>query len=144
MSDDILASLGIRAGVDSSPSLIDSTQDTPYPTGLITFLSITTVIPWLALGYLTYKFKPVWAAYIRNRFEYALSVRTDLHHRLTYELFVGTELHSSVMIGPGFSDNLAIEERVALPAIITLAEQLPTPAPTASDTELTEVIVSIP
>lgn len=110
-SDDILVSLGILAGVglpSTETTVSDACfQDTPYPTGVLLFLFTMAVIPWFLLGMLTYKFRTVWAQYFRDQFEYVLAIRTDLEYKLTYEMFVGDELHSTVVISSDMPQRLA-------------------------------------
>lgn len=134
-SNDILAELGIEAGVDSPPALDASPNGSPlditYPTGVVTSLSVTASLSWIVLGMLAFRFRRVWIQYLRDRFEYVLSVRTDLSFRLTYELWVGDEQHSVVMM-----------ESSRMPEPLVLEEiAVSTPAIQSSEDELSEVVV---
>lgn len=105
-AQDYLASLGIRVGVGSPSHPESGTVDTPYPTGTISFLAISTCIPWILLGYFMFKIRRVLFQHMRNRFEYVLSSRTDIYFEIEYRMFVGRELHSSVVLSDHRSSEL--------------------------------------
>jgi hypothetical protein len=131
-NNDLLASLGIEVGVGSHPTVDTGSNEAPSineSTGVVTTLSVLTSISWIMLGYTAFKLRRIWLLHLRNRFEYALSTRTDLIARLRYEFIVGGELHSSVTLGPP-----ELPEPEALEEVVVT-----TPTPAAED-ELSEVV----
>lgn len=115
-SDEFLSSLGISVGVGHpslhQPGVLDTYQSPTceYPTGAVSTLSATTVITTITLVYMVFIFRKILARYIGNWFAYALSTRTDLNVRLTYEFWVGAELISSVTMTNGDPETLGLED----------------------------------
>lgn len=124
--------MGVSVGIGSIPNPIPGTEDTPYPTGTVTTLAITTVIPWAMLAYVTFRFRRVLAQYLRNRFEYLLSNRTDLVYQFEYRMLVGSEYHSTVLMSSGLPLSLELVETSSLP---------PGVDDEIADSELSEVVV---
>jgi len=133
-AEDFLASLGIQVGVASPPTIGISSNEFPsvttYPTGTVSTLAVTAGMSWMWLGYLAFRFRRLWLRYIRDRFEFALSSRTDLQLRLTYEFMVGSELHSTVTVNLNRVPEPVVLENVELPTI-----------PYTAEDELSEVVV---
>lgn len=110
MSNDLLASLGIDAVLAVTPATEHCTDHDDYPTVLVTILTVSAIMSWSMLGFLMFRFKPVWLQYFRDRFEYILSIRADLEYRFMYEMRVGGELHSSVIVGTaGLTEPVELE-----------------------------------
>lgn len=134
-ADDILASLGIAPGVASHPEISVCPTGIPlditYPTGAVVSLAITVALSITTLGFAMFRFRRISAQYLRDRFEYGLSTRSDLNFRLTYELVVGDEQHSIVTM----NSNAPPE------ALILLDTSLPPRDAAADETELSEVVV---
>lgn len=113
--NDLLKSLGISVGVGTPPTHSPDSMDMlphttcDYPFGVVTTLSTTTVIPWLILFFIVFKFRRILFAYLRSNFSYSLSDRNDLSENLTYEYRAGTEIISSVMMRTGAPETLELE-----------------------------------
>lgn len=99
--DEILASLGVSAGVGNPSSPLLETSDTPCQTSFPYLALALTLTPWVLLGLATFKFRRFWLQYFRDRIEYALSSRTDLAYELTYRMTVGINEHSIAMMISG-------------------------------------------
>lgn len=133
--DDILATLGIEAAVASHPMLSTCSNEVPlgttYPTGTVITLAAIASLTTTTLGYLMFRFRRISAQYLRDRFEYALSTRTDLRFRLVYEFCVGAEQHSCIEMEFAREPNPAI----LLDASLTPRDDA------ADETGLSEVVV---
>lgn len=132
-ADSILASLGIEAGVGSHPTLSACPNGAPSDnvlTGTSLILTVVAFLPMLVLGYLTFRTRRIWLQFVRDRFEYILSTRTDLNFRLNYEFWVGGEKLSTVTL-----------ETNRLPEPLAHEMESVTTAELMAEDELSEVVV---
>lgn len=128
---DLLASLGIEAGVGQPPIPV-STMDTTCPTDILATLSTATAIPWFLLFGLTFWLRKILLPYVRDRFIQICLHRTNFRIELEYRVIEGGDMTSVTIMTSGPTRPL---EQVELVRLTNAEEPL-------VEEELSEVVVS--